>query len=61
MLVDKYKAKLINDSDILVIYYRRVTRGEEGGRGGVSSVLFRKLEKSALICRKNVLIVVIYG
>ena len=61
MLVDKYKAKLINDSDILVIYYRRVTRGEEGGGGGVSSVLFRKLEKSALICRKNVLIVVIYG
>ena len=50
MLVDKYKAKLINDSDILVIYYRRVTRGEEGGGGGVSPALSRKLEKSALIC-----------
>ena len=40
MLVDKYKAKFINDSDILVIYYRRVTRGEDGGAGAVSPLLF---------------------
>ena len=39
---------------------RRVTRGGEGG-GEVSPALFRKLEKSALIWRKNALIVVIYG
>ena len=38
---------------------RHVTRGGEGG--GVSPALFRKLEKSALIWRKNALIVVIYG
>ena len=37
---------------------RRVTRG---GRGGVSSALFQKLEKSALILGKNALILVIYG
>ena len=38
--------------------YRCVTRG---GRGEVSPALFRKLEKSALISRKNTLIVIIYG
>ena len=32
-----------------------------GGRGKVSPALFRKLEKSVLIWRKNALIVVIYG
>ena len=32
-----------------------------GGRGEVSPALFQKLEKSALILRKNALIVVIYG
>ena len=37
---------------------RRVTRG---GGGEVSPALFQKLEKSALIWRKNALIVVIYG
>ena len=35
----------------------RVTRG---GRGEVSSALFGKLEKSALIWRKNALIVVTF-
>ena len=42
-----------------VAYCRRVTRG--GREGEVSPALFRKLEKSALIWGKNVLIVVIYG
>ena len=37
--------------------FRRVTRGASGE---VSSALFQKLEKSALIWRKNALIVVIY-
>ena len=46
----------------LLCLSRRATRGgEDGGRGGGIPALFRKLKKSALIWRKNVLIVVIYG
>ena len=37
------------------IYFRRVTRGGEGG-GEVSPALFQKLEKSALILEKHALI-----
>ena len=40
-------------------YISGVTRG--GGGGEVSPALFRKLENSALIWRKNALIVVSYG
>ena len=41
------------------IRYLELT-GMEWGRG-VSPALFQKLEKSALICGKSALIVVIYG
>ena len=44
---------------VFIELLRRVTRGVEGGE--VSPALFQKLEKSALICQKNALIVVIYG
>ena len=40
------------------IHNRHVPRG---GRGEVSPTIFQKLEKSALIWRKNTLILVIYG
>ena len=39
----------------------RQARNLRGGGGEVSPALFRKLEKSALIWRKNAMIVVIYG
>ena len=39
--------------------YRRATREDKGG--GVSSALFRKLIKNALVLRKDALIVVIYA
>ena len=38
-----------------------MSKREGGGRGGVCPALFQKLEKSALILEKNVVIVSILG